>query len=81
MVVDLPAPFGPSNPKISPRLICKSTPLTAVNIGFGSRLPNGHRFRFEEVASVLLPAPGRAGNFLTSWLASIANSDITISSS
>ena len=27
-------------------------------------MPNGHRFRFEEVASVLLPAPGRAGKII-----------------
>ncbi len=31
IMVDLPAPFGPSTPKHSPRLREKSTPATAVN--------------------------------------------------
>ena len=31
MSVDLPAPFGPSNPKISPSSTAKLIPLTAVN--------------------------------------------------
>jgi len=31
MVVDLPAPFGPSSPKISPRRTAKETPATARN--------------------------------------------------
>jgi hypothetical protein len=29
IVVDLPAPFGPRNPKISPAVTSKSMPLTA----------------------------------------------------
>src|SRR5579859_2812748 len=31
MVVDLPAPLGPSRPNTSPRGTCKLTPATAVN--------------------------------------------------
>src|SRR6185369_10500866 len=31
MVVDLPAPFGPSTPKISPRLTCSDTSFTATS--------------------------------------------------
>src|SRR5438094_533857 len=31
MVVDLPAPLGPSTPKISPRLTCRDTSFTAVS--------------------------------------------------
>jgi hypothetical protein len=33
IVVDLPAPFGPSNPNIEPRGIERSTPLSA-SFGF-----------------------------------------------
>jgi hypothetical protein len=80
MVVDLPAPFGPNKPKISPRLICKSTPLTAVKSGLDSFLPKGHGLRLSAGAEVdsadLSPVPGRAGNFLTNWWASIAKSDM-----
>jgi hypothetical protein len=80
IVVDLPAPFGPSKPNISPRSIWMSTPSTAVNMALGSFFPNSHRLFFglgaDPPSIGLSPVPGRAGNFLTSWWASTANCDM-----
>src|SRR6266508_1087065 len=87
MVVDLPAPFGPSRPKISPRSICRSTPATAVNMDFGSFFPKSQILRFWAEAlrpspcgrgdgDEVSPVPAWVGNFLTSCLASIAKLDM-----
>ena len=42
IVVVLPAPFGPSSPKISPALISKLTPLTATWYSGGERSIRDH---------------------------------------
>src|SRR5688572_17351296 len=43
MVVVLPAPFGPSSPKISPARISKLTPSTATCHSVGARSPGVRR--------------------------------------
>ena len=54
MVVDLPQPFEPRKPKISPRSIVKFTALTAVN------LPN-RRVRFLATMAGSAPVSTRGG--------------------
>src|SRR4249920_2522521 len=54
MVVDLPAPFGPSTPKISPRLTCSDTSRTATS---DPNLRDSERVSMMTSGSVTLLAP------------------------
>ena len=82
MVVDLPAPLGPSRPNTSPRGTCKLTPATAVNRRGSRRGPKGQRRRRPAFAASGVSSAAEARfctNFLTRLSASMAQFVITTS--
>src|SRR5688572_27255987 len=62
IVVVLPAPFGPRKPNSSPRLMCRSSGCTAVNLPYRFVTPSSriiHRPRIRSPVQLPAPAPAR----------------------